>query len=114
MRISDHSIQFNSNQFNSISFNSNIGVFQHIQGLSSYQNYIGVYYPELTQTPGKVRAAAGDFSEKMEEQLNWIEFNSIHINFRSFRSFSKSSRSTSNSINSFILYKQTQSIQFKK
>ena len=38
-----------------------------------------VYYPELTKTPGKVRAAAGNFSEKMEEQFNSIQFNSIQF-----------------------------------
>ena len=70
-----NSIQFNSIQFNqfhsipfsSISFNSNIGAFQRIQGLSLYQNYIGVYYPDLAQAPG-------NFSEKMEEQFNSIQF----------------------------------------
>ena len=109
-----HFNSINSIQFHSISFNSNIGAFQHIQGLRLQFALTKFYYNSLSV-----------HSEKMEEQFNSIQFNSIQfnqfnqfnsiqINFRSFRSFSKSSRYTSNSINSFILYKQTQSIQFKK
>ena len=81
-----NSIQFNSIQFNSInsipfssiSFNSNIGAFQRIQGLSLYQNYIGVYYPDLAQAPG-------NFSEKMEEQFNSYKFPIIQIIFKKLK-----------------------------